>query len=71
MDSDKTVSIKRGLISGVYYKQNIDENMTYPLFLKSIGLSTYSVLFYKDPEKFTYQIINEKLWFLSKIKYGF
>jgi len=72
MNSTQYTIIRRGVIANAFFLTETEDkdDMTYSVFLKSIGLA------YLDPkpkmsrEMSIYHIVDEKKWLFAKLKYG-
>lgn len=56
--------IDKGMVARVYLTLNKTTDLDYISFIRSIGLDVDRNFFYD------YVVVNERKWFLNKIKYG-
>lgn len=72
MDSDIVIIKMSMIVDAFLYDESNNEKdeMTYSMFLKSIGLKSEKNRKKQEKDTYRYTIIDREKWMLGKIKYG-
>jgi hypothetical protein len=54
----------------LFYNKVVKTNVTFPSYVKSLDIGIEFIGWLGSRDYYTYKIIDEKKWTLSKIKYG-